>query len=98
MGECSLLIGKSSHLAAVRDNLYFMKSLSFVLFVAVGSVAAEPAIDFNRDVRPILSDKCFACHGPDEKHRAAKLRLDVEKDAKADRDGTACLAGGTYAQ
>ena len=45
-------------------------------------IAAEPAIDFNRDVRPILSDKCFACHGPDEKHRAAKLRLDVEQDAR----------------
>lgn len=41
--------------------------------------AAPPAseIDFNRDVRPILSDNCFACHGPDAKRRRAKLRLDV---------------------
>ncbi len=45
--------------------------------------AAEKPIDFNRDVRPILSDKCFACHGPDKKHRKADLRLDVEKDALA---------------
>lgn len=59
-----------------------MKPISLLLFVAATSLAAEPAIDFNRDVRPILSDKCFACHGPDEKHRAAKLRLDVEKDAQ----------------
>ena len=45
--------------------------------------AAQPArtIEFNRDVRPILADKCFACHGPDDKHRKADLRLDVEKDA-----------------
>lgn len=59
-----------------------MKPLAiFLLFVPLRAVAAEP--DFNRDVRPILSDKCFACHGPDEKHRKAKLRLDVEKDARA---------------
>jgi hypothetical protein len=35
-------------------------------------------IDFNFHVKPIISDKCFACHGPDEKERAANLRLDTE--------------------
>jgi hypothetical protein len=61
-----------------------MKSL-LAAFALVAAPAASRAadIDFNRDVRPILSDKCFACHGPDEKHRKAKLRLDVEKDAAA---------------
>ena len=38
-------------------------------------------------MRPILSDKCYACHGPDEKHRAAKLRLDVAKDARRAIEG-----------
>lgn len=36
-----------------------------------------PAMDSSRDVRPILADKCYACHGPDETQRKAKIRLDI---------------------
>ncbi len=43
--------------------------------------SAKKTIDYNRDVRPILSDHCFACHGPDKNQRKADLRLDLRDDA-----------------
>ena len=42
---------------------------------------ALPLIDFNRDIRPIFSEHCYACHGPDEAKRKAGLRLDRQEDA-----------------
>ncbi len=52
-----------------------------ILIMLVSPFAAAAEVEFNRDVRPILSDKCFTCHGPDPANRKTKLRFDVESSA-----------------
>ena len=64
-------------------------TFSITLAAAAGGPAAQdkpaaPAISFNRDVRPILSNNCFACHGPDEKQRETKFHFDTKEGAFAE--------------
>jgi len=63
--------------------------------VGTRGVQAAPKLDYNRHVRPILSDKCFACHGPDAAQRQAGLRLDDRAAAlqKAESDLLAIVPG-----
>lgn len=64
-----------------------VSALLVFLTTTCGSVAAEATVDFNRDVRPIISDKCYQCHGPDADNQESEFRLDTRERATADLGG-----------
>jgi hypothetical protein len=64
-----------------------------ITFALATSALAEP-IDFSKQIRPILSENCFFCHGPDEKKREAGLRLDDETSSKKNNDGVIAVVPG----
>jgi hypothetical protein len=72
--------------------------ISLVL-LSTPQLRASEKIAFNRDIRPILSDKCFHCHGPDEKERKSGLRLDVREAAlKPAESGAVAIVPGNPEQ
>ena len=76
-----------------RSGLILVVALGFF-----GSAAHGQQVDFTRDVRPLLSRHCFKCHGPDDKARKAKLRLDVREVAlKPAKSGATPIVPGKSA-
>ena len=68
--------------------------LLFAVLLLPFSAGAADKLSFNRDIRPILSDKCFHCHGPDENKRDSGLRLDIREEALKERDGIRAIVPG----
>ncbi|NLT70414.1 MAG: DUF1553 domain-containing protein [Verrucomicrobiaceae bacterium] len=72
-----------------------MKHVLLLLSLAFPAAAfSADRVEFNRDVRPILSDKCFTCHGPDAKNQKSDFRIDTFQHATADLDGTFGIVPG----
>jgi hypothetical protein len=78
------------------DSAIRRAALACCLTPALAAQAPEPqaAIRYDRDIRPILADRCFKCHGPDAAAREAELRLDERDEAVRDRDGSHAIAPG----
>ena len=72
---------------------HMIGALAAAALAAVGG-RADDRIEYNRDIRPILAENCYACHGPDKNARKADLRLDQREEAFRDRAAGAAIVPG----
>ena len=91
------LIQKMNKTGSAPTACLVFVGLLIRLAVSGAAIADEP-LSFNRDIRPILSDACFQCHGPDSKQRKGDLRLDNESQVFEKRDGHHGLVPGDPAK
>ncbi|GAB5402709.1 MAG: DUF1553 domain-containing protein [Aureliella sp.] len=78
--KMAAVLGPTNQLLGVVSSMY-KTPLSICSLLLLANLACGDELDFNRDIRPILSDNCYFCHGPDGENRKGGLRLDVRDDA-----------------
>jgi mono/diheme cytochrome c family protein len=91
----------TAHISVLRPTIgsRLWPALLLCVSLSINSQADAPGtatkVDFNRDIRPILSENCYKCHGPDDEARKAKLRFDVRADAlKPAKSGKIAIVPG----
>lgn len=101
-GRVTVLNGSILSPQSLSRRHAFRCSTMILMLLAAGNSAriasAADDISFNRDIRPILSDTCFHCHGPDESTRQGNLRLDVAEAARKGGDSGPAIVPGKFDQ
>ncbi len=78
----------------LRFQYFLLAVVVARLLTSASGALADDAVDFNQDIRPLLSGNCLVCHGPDEGSREADLRLDTEAGSQDDLGGYAAIVPG----
>src|SRR5207302_88918 len=94
---------RSAPVVGPRHEAFGRFAALILLFCTAGysgaAVVGIDKVDFNRDIRPILSENCYKCHGPDGNERKAKLRFDIRDEAlKPAKSGERAIVPGSPAQ
>src|SRR5690606_31779359 len=100
LSELSPQIRSSIPDAPMKALVYTCAWMALVpMLTAQAKTAESEKVDFTREIRPLLSTKCFACHGPDANHREAGLRLDQQANATEELEsGSRAVVPGDIAE
>ncbi|MEP3479513.1 MAG: PSD1 and planctomycete cytochrome C domain-containing protein [Fuerstiella sp.] len=96
-----MIFFNTCHSFLIRRNRPLRSALMGMLLIPHSVIATSSAADdvsFSRDILPVLSDRCFHCHGPDPSTREADLRLDLQDSAKADLGGYSAVVAGSLSK
>src|SRR5579883_1684102 len=90
-----LVLVEVSGMNPIRNSKHLLHAPALLVLGLITAGAASGEVSFNRDIRPIMADTCFRCHGPDKNARMMGLRLDIREEATRPlRDGRVPIVPG----